>query len=102
MKRERIDLRDSFRAILHVTTESRELAVTAFMMSILFEGTDRDGAILLPSGKMRCIPVLPSRPLSAPAGVNLIARARGDRVIRTGEASANGGGRIIRRGGRWI
>ena len=56
MKRERIDLRDFFRAIANVATESREPAVTVFMKSILFEGTDRDASDSARQGDMLCIP----------------------------------------------
>ena len=55
MKRTRIDLRDFFRAMPYVATGSREPA-SAFMKSILCEGTDRDESVLPAARKMLCIP----------------------------------------------
>jgi hypothetical protein len=42
-------------------------------------------AILPAGGKCFAFPMLPSRLFAAPAGANLVAAARCDRVIRTGE-----------------
>ena len=87
MKRKRIDLRDSFRAMPNMATGSRGPAFAAFMKSILCEGTDRNGAILLPArGKMLCIPNAAITIVRGPRRLLvLVALARCDRLIRTGE-----------------
>ena len=86
VKRKRIDLRDFFRAMPNVATGSREPA-SAFMKSILCEGTDRDEAVLPAAGKMLCISNAAITMFAAPAGGNLVAPARDARVVRTDEAS---------------
>ena len=43
-------------------------------------------AVLPAEGKCFAFPMLPSRLSAAPAGTNLVASARCERVIRTGEA----------------
>ena len=49
----------------------------------------------LPEGKCFAFPMLPSRPFAAPAGENLVAPARGDRVIQTVEAVKKDADRIF-------
>src|SRR4029078_3177691 len=87
MKRKRIGCRDSLRAMPNMATGARRPARAAFMKSILCEGTDRNGAILLPArGKMVCIP---NADITLVSGhrrlLVLVALAPCDRLIRTGE-----------------
>jgi hypothetical protein len=90
MKRPKNDLRDFFRAMPIVAAGSRESAFTAFMKSILCEGTDRDAGVLPAAGKCFAFPMLSSRLFAAPAGANLVAPVCNNRVIRTDEQLEKG------------
>lgn len=81
MNPKRIDLRYSFRAMPNVATGSREPAFTAFMKSILVKERVAMRVFCTPEGKWFAFPMPPSRLFAGPAGANLVAPARCDRVI---------------------